>query len=405
MAGAALSLGGCAVRQPAAAGGGVTTNSGVTRFKEWKLFTGAPQFENFSTFHLTQRVKQMAPGSVRRSFRDGQRMELPTTFVDAHGLTRSLRAFLGETDTTALLVLKDGRIVHEQYAVTGGRDVPWMSMSVAKSFIATLVGIALHDKHIKSLDDPISGYSPIFRGSAYDGVRIKDVLQMSSGARWNEDYSNPESDALRLGNALSPGGSLDQFLSRTAKELAPGTVCRYNSADTQALGVLLAAAVGSDIASYMRDRLVAPLGLEQPSYWIADEKGREMAFAGLLMCARDYAKLGEMYRQRGSWHGQQILPESYVHAATHWDAEHLKPGKVKVGPNSRPTGYGYQWWVPEGNEGEFMASGVYNQNIYVNPKRATVIVKLSANRQFATKADQFSISTLTAFQQMARAIG
>src|SRR5690606_12305237 len=154
---------------------------------------------------------------------------------------------------------------------SGGRDVPWMSMSVAKSFVSTLVGIALHEGHIKSMDDRIDSYSPVFKGSAYEGVRIKDVLQMSSGARWNEDYSNPDSDALRLGNSLSPGGSLDHFLAKTVNELPPGTVCRYNSADTQALGVLVAAATGKSMGEYMQDKLTMPLGMEYPSYWILDE--------------------------------------------------------------------------------------------------------------------------------------
>lgn len=329
-------------------------------------------------------------------------MTLPVRFTDAQGAERPLKAFLGESDTVALLVLKNGKLVHEEYAVTGGRDVPLMSMSVAKSFISTLVGIALHEKHINSLEDPISDYSPVFKGSAYEGVRIKDVLQMSSGARWSEDYSNPESDALQLGNALSPGGSLDVFIGRTGKELAPGTVCRYNSADTQALGVLIAAATGGDIATYMQRKLVEPLGLEHPSYWIVDERGREMAFAGLLMTARDFAKLGELYRLGGHWHGRQILPQAYVEAATHADADHLRPGRVK---STRLTGYGYQWWLPEGNEGEFQVIGAYNQNIYVNRQRGVVIVKLSANRQFATKADVYSDGNLPAMRQIARAIG
>ncbi|HOV20073.1 serine hydrolase domain-containing protein [Ottowia sp.] len=394
-AGSALSL-------PAFANDAVTTSNGVTRFKEWKLFTGVPQFENFSTFHLTQRVKKMAPSRITHAFPVGKSVTLPVRFTDAQGAERPLKAFLGESDTVALLVLKNGKLVHEEYAVTGGRDVPLMSMSVAKSFISTLVGIALHEKHINSLEDPISDYSPVFKGSAYEGVRIKDVLQMSSGARWSEDYSNPESDALQLGNALSPGGSLDVFIGRTGKELAPGTVCRYNSADTQALGVLIAAATGGDIATYMQRKLVEPLGLEHPSYWIVDERGREMAFAGLLMTARDFAKLGELYRLGGHWHGRQILPQAYVEAATHADADHLRPGRVK---STRLTGYGYQWWLPEGNEGEFQVIGAYNQNIYVNRQRGVVIVKLSANRQFATKADVYSDGNLPAMRQIARAIG
>lgn len=377
---------------------------GVTRFKEWKLFTGVPQAENFSTFHLTQSVRRMNAASRPTVMPAGRAVDLPKSFRDAQGQQKSMQAFLAESDTSAVLVLKNGQLVHEDYFFTGGREVPWMSMSVAKSFVATLVGAALNDGHIKSLEDRIDAYSPVFKGSAYDGVRIKDVLQMSSGARWNEDYSNPDSDALRLGNALSPGGSLDVFLSKTVRELQPGTVCRYNSADTQALGVLVAAAAGKSMGEYMQEKLTLPLGMEYPSYWILDEQGREMAFAGLLMTARDYAKLGELYRLEGVWNGKRILPAKFIHDATHWDAPHVQPGQVRTATGARPVGYGYQWWLINPDQGEFYAVGVYNQFIYINRSRGVVAVKLSSNRQFATKADQYSASNIPCLQAIAAAV-
>jgi len=262
--------------------------------------------------------------------------------------------------------------------------VQWMSMSVAKSFISALVGIALSEGAIKSLQDPINRYVPKLAGSAYEGVCIKDVLQMSSGARWNEDYTDPTSEIFGLSAALGAGGSLDDFMSKMVRERTPGTLCMYDSADTQALAMLVAGATGRSITDYMQEKLYEPLGMESPGYWITDSVGREMAFAGLLLTARDFAKLGELYRNGGKWNGRQIVPSEYVAASVKADAPHLMPGRPMVGDHALGPGYGYQWWLPEGDLGDFSGIGVYNQYVYVDPSRGVVIVKLSANPAYGT---------------------
>lgn len=211
---------------------------------------------------------------------------------------------------------------------------------------------------------------------------------MSSGARWNEDYSDPDSDILRKGSALGPGGSVDVFMGDMVRESAPGTICRYNSADTQALGMLIAGATGRTLTDYMHEKLVMPLGMESPSYWVLDSKGREMAFAGVLMTARDFARLGELYRQRGVWGGRQIVSATYVDASVRVESPHLAPGLPLVGDHAFPMGYGYQWWLPPGQDGEFSAIGVYNQYVYVDPSRGVVIVKLSANPAYGTSKEE-----------------
>ena len=285
----------------------------------------------------------------------------------------------GQTHTTALLVLKQGAVRYEEYWLSGGREVQLMSFSVAKSFVSALVGIALSEGSIRSIEDPIDQYAAGLKGCAYEGVRIKDVLQMSSGARWNEDYSDRDSEIFRLSEATGPGGSFDKFMASMPRETEPGTRCMYNSADTQALGMLIAGATGVSLTEYMQERLYTPLGMESSGHWMIDSVGREMAYAGLLMTARDFAKLGELYRNGGSWRGQQIIPSEYVGASVRADAPHLQPGSPIVSGHSFGPGYGYQWWLPAGDFGDYSAIGVYNQYIYVDPNRNTVIVKLSAN--------------------------
>jgi len=312
---------------------------------------------------------------------------LPTSFT-YKGVTVDTETFLSETDTSAVLVIKDGVVRTERYMLTGGRDVNWMSMSVAKSFVSAAVGIAVEEGHITSIEEPITKYAPSLVGSAYDNVRIKDVLQMSSGAAWSEDYNDPESDITRFGRIMALGGSFNEFAATLKREYEPGTHNHYNSTDTQVLGMLLVNATGRTMADYMEEKLWKPLGMESDAYWLLDSAGMEMAFAGLNATARDYAKLGELYRLGGNWNGTQIVPEEWVRASVTPDAPHLMP-EAKT-DDIFPVGYGYQWWVPASTEGEYSAIGIYNQFIYVNPTRNLVIVKLSANSDYASTLDESS---------------
>jgi CubicO group peptidase (beta-lactamase class C family) len=358
-----------------------------TGFGNVRLFSGAPQDENFASLKNLVTVREMKPSSRPFVFPTGTLISLPETYrVDS--ASKDFKSLLEETHTSALLVLKDGAVRFEQYWRTGGRDVQWISMSVAKSFTSALVGIALAERLFGSLEDPIDKYVPKLSKSAYGGVSIKDVLQMSSGARWYEDYSDPNSDVFRMRKAWERGGSLDEFISSLPREKPPGTLCKYDSADTQALGMLLVNVTGRSIADYMQEKLCEPLGMESPGYWLLDDRGRELAFGGLLLTARDFAKLGELYRNGGVWRGHQVVPASYVVDSIKVNAPHLAPGKPVIGDHTLPIGYGYQWWLPDGDGGEFTALGVYNQFVFVDPARGVVIVKLSANPVYGTTAGE-----------------
>jgi len=349
------------------------------------LFTGVEQIDNFNRMHQMFPVTAMPAADQPYSFQVAESVPLPTEF--SYGGKRvETEEFLARTDTGAVLVVKDGAIQFEQYWRSGGQTQTWLSMSVAKSFISALIGIAIEQGHIRDINDPITDYAPELAGSAYDNVAIKDILQMSSGASWNEDYGDPESDINRFARVFALGGSMNKFATTLTREMAPGTYNRYNSTDTQALGMLLTAATGRSITEYMIENLWHPMGAEHTGYWLTDADNMEMAFGGLNITARDYAKLGELYRLGGAFNGQQIVPADWVSASIVADAPHLIPG---VNPASDwPLGYGYQWWIPEGIAGEFMAIGVYNQFIYIAPESNTVIVKLSANSAYGTPEDK-----------------
>jgi len=350
------------------------------------MFGGGDQLKHF------RRMSSIFPGHViHRSakpyeFMRGTPVSLPKSFLSA-GNSEDTGRFLAATDTTGLLILKDDRVIFEQYWLGNTAKTRWPAWSVSKSFTSALVGIAIHDGKIGGIEDPITKYVPELKGSAYDGVRIKDALQMSSGARWNEDYSDSQSDVNRFGRAFALGGSLDAFAATLTRAVPPGTFNRYNSMDAQVLGMILRRTTGKTQADYLEEKLWSPLGMESDAYWITDDKGVEFAAGGLIASLRDFAKLGRLYANGGRWNEVQIVPADWVHASVSPDAPHLMPGKRASSDSA--WGYGFQWWVPD-DSGAFSAVGIYNQFIYVNPALHLVIAKTSANHTYGLKNDESS---------------
>ena len=369
------------------------------------MFSGADQTEHFRSMAKIFPVSTMTASPTPRPFPKGQAFALPETYRH-DGEDKSVATFLAETDTAALLVAKDGALRYEQYWLTGGPATQWSSMSVAKSFTSAALGIAMHEGFIRSVDEPVSHYLPQLKGSAYDGVSIKDVLQMSSGARWNEDYSDPDSDINRFIAVFAHGGSFNELAATMVRQRAPGTFNLYNSVDTQVLGMLLKAATGRPLRDYIEEKLWHPLGMQDDGHWLVDSDGMEMAYGGLQATARDFAKLGELYRLGGRWDGIQLVPEAWVKASLTPDAPHLVPGKRDNSDSA--FGYGYQWWLMDGDEGEFSAIGVYNQFVYVNPARGVLVTKLSANHNYGQTNDEQSyreFETIELFRAIGQAVG
>ena len=352
------------------------------------LFSGSDQHQKFNRVYELFPTSNLAPSNNPSSFEIESMIELPNSFV-YESRSVDVNEYLDRTDVSALLILKDGKIRYENYWLTGGREVKWISMSVGKSFVSALIGIALDQGHIKSIQDPVTIYVPQLKDSAYDGVSIKDILQMSSGASWNEDYGDPNSDINRSVRIFALGGSLDEFAASLTNENEPGTFNRYNSTDTQVLGMLLREATGTSVTEFMQKMLWDPIGAEDNAYWLLDSENMEVAYGGLNATARDYAKLGELYRLRGRMNNKQIIPEKWVDESVRPDAPHLMPGENPM--SDYPLGYGYQWWIPD-ESGDYMAIGVYNQFIYVSPKNNSVVVQLAANKIYGVDAIDTAVS-------------
>jgi len=282
---------------------------------------------------------------------------LPETYV-WEGKSRKIAEWVDRTDTTGLLVIKDGVIVFEQYYRGNKKSTRSIAMSVSKSVVSCLVGVALEEGKISGLQVPVDQYAPQLKGGGYEGVSLKSVLQMSSGVRFNEDYGDLKSDIVRLVVAFLTG-SVNDFVASLPNELKPGTFNRYVSADTQVLGMVLQGATGKSLVDYGYEKLWSRLGAEYDAEWLTDTNGMEMAFGGLNATLRDYARFGMLYLNQGrNFKGEQLVPAAWVKASVTPDAPHLMPGRDNPG-SDWPMGYGYQWWIPENPQGDFTAIGIY----------------------------------------------
>ncbi|MEH6831962.1 MAG: serine hydrolase [Sulfitobacter sp.] len=277
-------------------------------------------------------------------------------------------------DVTALLVLKDGKIVHESYYKGTEPDDLRISWSVAKSYLSALVGVLLEDGTIASIDDPVVQYAPTLKGGAYDGASIRNVLNMASGVTFDEDYLDQSSDINRMGRVLALGGSMDDFASGLTETFAPvGEGWKYVSIDTHILSMVVRGATARPIAELLSEKIIAPMGLEREPYYLTDGFGTAFVLGGLNLTTRDYARMGQMYLQNGEFNGSQIVPAAWVATSTSPSAPTAE-GEI---------GYGYQWWVPKGAiAGEFMARGIYGQYVYVNRAKGVVIATNAADRNF-----------------------
>jgi len=310
-------------------------------------------------------------------------------------------SFLESTRTMGLLVMRSDTIIYEEYFNGMDETTTHISWSVAKSVVATLLGIAYHDGLIKSLQDPVTKYLPQLTSSGYNQVKIKDVLNMSSGVGFNEDYRDFNSDINRFGRAFALGSSYESFALSLKNERSPGSYNHYVSIDTQVLGMLLEKITGKRLSVYLKEKLWDPMGMEHDAQWIIDETGMELALGGLNISLRDYAKMGLLYLQKGEWKGQQLVPAEWIERAITPDAPHLMPGRNNEQSSNR-YGYGFQWWIPEKPMGDFFAAGIYNQYIYVYPEKDFIVVKLSANHHFRVPGDESKYQHIDFFQSMAK---
>jgi CubicO group peptidase (beta-lactamase class C family) len=280
-------------------------------------------------------------------------------------------------------VLEDGHVRLERYALGNTETSRWTSFSVGKSIVSTLVGAAVKDGAIASIEEPVTQYLPQLRGSAYDGTTVRNLLQMSSGVKWNEDYTQPGSDIGKMLKCTAddkPGCIID-FMSKLPRAAPPGTVFNYNSGETHLIGLIVSAATHKHLTDYLSEKMWARFGMESDGYWVLEStNGAEMAAGSLSMTLRDYGRFGEFIRTGGSAGGERVLPAGWIAEATQPRADSPQIGFGKLEPGD-PTGYGYQWWVLPHQapySGAFMAEGIFGQYIYIDPAAHLVIVVWSA---------------------------
>ncbi len=285
-----------------------------------------------------------------------------------NGKTTPLADFFAAQKTSGLLVIQNGRVRFETYALGFGPDKRWTSFSVAKSFTSTLVGAAIRDGHIKSLDDPVVTYIPGLKGSAYEGVSVRQLLTMTSGVKWNEDYTDPKSDVARL-FFVTPDPGVDatvSYMRKLPREAAPGSKWLYKTGETNLIGVLVTSATHKSLAEYLTEKIWRPFGMEGDAVWMIDERGQEAGGCCISVSLRDYARMGLFVMGGGVAGGKSVVPDGWFDAAIHKQADIGEPGH----------GYGYQWWTND--DGTYDARGIFGQIIHIDPARKLVVVVTSA---------------------------
>lgn len=288
---------------------------------------------------------------------------LPLPPGDPLALDIDLDAYMTGQRIAALVVLVDGKVVLERYGLGFGPDGRWTSFSVAKSLTSTMVGAALQDGAIRSLDDPVSAYVEDLAGSAYDDVTVRQLLTMTSGVAWNEDYDDPQSDVARF-NAHQSEPGMDatvSYMRQLPREAPPGERWVYKTGETNLLGVLVSEATGRPLAEYLSDKVWSRLGMEQDATWLLGSTGHEISGCCIQAATRDMARFGLFAMNGGRIGGEQIVPAGWFGVAGTKQADIGEPGR----------GYGYQWWTYD--DGSFAAQGIFGQGVYIDPSRRLVI--------------------------------
>lgn len=283
-------------------------------------------------------------------------------------LNLDLDAYVNDNRHAAIVVLHNGKIRLETYGLDFNENGRWTSFSVAKSLTSTLVGAAVVDGYIESLSDPVSKYIPGLVGSAYDDVTVEQLLTMSSGVRWIEDYEDPNSDVAVFNDHVSEDGSsnLVSYMKTLPRAHPAGEVFNYSTGETNLIGVLVIEATGKTLSEYLSDKIWAPFGMEQDASWLLNEDGTEISGCCIQATTRDFARFGQFMLEGAAVNGQAVVPEGWIEQATTKRIENGMPGH----------GYGFQWWTYD--NGAYAADGIFGQGIFIDPTRNLVIATNSS---------------------------
>ena len=322
----------------------------------WRQDQREAAFRAMDRLPLLATAAVITPSPVPLSLPMGEPLYIP-----------GLDEYMAAQGTAGLVILQDGKIRLERYGLGFDAAGRWTSFSVAKSFTSTLVGAAIQDGYIESLEDKVSRYIPGLRGSAYDDVTVRQLLTMSSGVRWNENYEDPNADVARFNNA-EPEAGLDatvSYMRQLPRAHPPGEVWNYNTGETNLVGVLVSSATGKPLAQYLQERIWHPGGMEAQATWLQGKTGHEIAGCCLQAATRDFARFGLFVLANGNVDGQQIVPQDWFAQATRKQKDIGNPGR----------GYGFQWWTYD--DGAVAAQGIFGQGIFIDSQRRLVIASNS----------------------------
>ncbi len=341
-----------------------------------KLYANLPKDQNVLFWTVDQRdsaframeklvkVNDIAKGDAVYPLPQGAAITLP----------QNVDAYMKAQRNAGLIIIQDGKIRLEKYALDYNKDGRWTSFSVAKSLTSTMVGAAVRDGYIKSLDDKVTVYIPDLKGSAYDDVSVRQLLTMTSGVKWNEDYTDPKSDvALFNLHKAEPGVDVTvSYMRRLPREAPAGSKWVYKTGETNLIGVLVSSATKKTLSAYLSEKVWTPFGMEQDGAWMLGTTGHEISGCCMSASLRDYARFGQFILGGGMAGGKPVLPDDWLAAATTKQADIGTPGR----------GYGYQWWTND--DGSFAAQGIFGQGIFIDPKRKLVI---ASNGNWPTATD------------------
>jgi CubicO group peptidase (beta-lactamase class C family) len=320
-------------------------------------------------------TRPIARGSRVRALPPGAR-ELRDVAIHSRGAAFDLPDYVSRNRVAGLLITHRGGVVFEHYDLGLSLDTRWISMSVAKSVSTTLAGAAIQDGFIGGVEDPLTDYLPELKGSSYEGVSVRQLLQMTSGVKWDDTHTDPGSERwhmLELQIAQRSGAILD-FVAHLPRVAPAGSVWNYSTAETHVVGALVQATTGRWLCDYLSEKIWAPFGMQSDAtWWLESPDGLEVAGSGIHATLRDYARFGLFLMNDGLIDGKRVLPERWVAQAT-------APLRIA----GKRVDYGYMWWpVPDRDgslrDGAFGARGIFGQFIYVNP-RAEVVIAVCSSR-------------------------
>jgi CubicO group peptidase (beta-lactamase class C family) len=323
-------------------------------------------FKMMDKLPILVKSRQIEPSKKIRDLPAGVPLNFDTNMDD----------FFTKQNLAGALILHKGKVRYERYGIGHSPEKRWTSFSVAKSLTSSLVGIALKEGYIKSLDDKVSDYISGLKGSAYDAVTITQLLTMTSGVQWNEDYADPQSDVAKFNNHKAQDGlpTIVSYMRNLPRAFPAGEQWQYSTGETNLIGILVGQATGQTLSQYLTDKIWQPFGMENEASWLLSPDGLEISGCCIQASLRDFARYGLYILEDGNINGTATLPDGWLEQAT--------SKQTNIGREGR--GYGYQWWTFD--DGSFTARGIFGQTIYIDPKEQLVFA-FNGNWEHATEKE------------------